>query len=170
MPTASTAQILGNYECFEPIISNIYTRRVLAGEYMVLNNYLVKDLMLCDLWPDVKNKIIANDGSIQNIDGIPKCFKERYKTVWEMSQKDIIDMAADRGKYICQSQSLNLWMEDPEPKALTNMHFYSWKSGLKTGIYYLRRKAKHQAQQFTIEPKKKDTEENEEKECLMCSG
>ena len=160
MPTASTAQILGNYECFEPIISNIYTRRVLAGEYMVLNNYLVKDLMLCDLWPDVKNKIIANDGSIQNIDGIPKCFKERYKTVWEMSQKDIIDMAADRGKYICQSQSLNLFMAAPETSKLTSMHFYAWQKGLKTGLYYLRTRPSSKALQFTVKPE----------ECEACSA
>ena len=160
MPTASTAQILGNYECFEPIISNIYTRRVLAGEYMVLNNYLVKDLMLCDLWPDVKNKIIANDGSIQNIDGIPKCFKERYKTVWEMSQKDIIDMAADRGKYICQSQSLNLFIAAPETSKLTSMHFYAWQKGLKTGLYYLRTRPSSKALQFTVKPE----------ECEACSA
>ena len=160
MPTASTAQILGNYECFEPIISNIYKRRVLAGEYMVLNNYLVKDLMLCDLWPDVKNKIIANDGSIQNIDGIPKCFKERYKTVWEMSQKNIIDMAADRGKYICQSQSLNLFMAAPETSKLTSMHFYAWQKGLKTGLYYLRTRPSSKALQFTVKPE----------ECEACSA
>ena len=160
MPTASTAQILGNYECFEPIISNIYTRRVLAGEYMVLNNYLVKDLMLCDLWPDVKNKIIANDGSIQNIDGIPKCFKERYKTVWEMSQKNIIDMAADRGKYICHSQSLNLFIAAPETSKLTSMHFYAWQKGLKTGLYYLRTRPSSKALQFTVKPE----------ECEACSA
>ena len=161
MPTASTAQILGNYECFEPIMSNIYTRRVLAGEYMVLNNYLVQDLMLCERWSkEMKNKIIANDGSVQGIDEIPNCFKERYKTVWEMSQKDIIDMAADRGKYICQSQSLNLFMAAPDPNKLTSMHFYAWKKGLKTGIYYLRTRPSSKALQFTVKPQ----------ECESCSG
>jgi ribonucleoside-diphosphate reductase subunit M1 len=161
MPTASTAQILGNYECFEPIISNIYTRRVLAGEYMVLNNYLVQDLMLCDRWSkELKNKIIANDGSVQGIDDIPNCFKERYKTAWEMSQKDIIDMAADRGKYICQSQSLNLFMAAPDTNKLTSMHFYAWQKGLKTGIYYLRTRPSSKALQFTVKPD----------ECESCSG
>ena len=161
MPTASTAQILGNYECFEPIISNIYTRRVLAGEYMVLNHYLVQDLMLSEQWsPTMKNKIISNDGSILSIDEIPNCFKERYKTVWEMSQKDIIDMAVDRGKYICQSQSLNLFMATPEINKLTSMHFYAWKKGLKTGIYYLRTRPSSKALQFTIKPN----------ECESCSA
>jgi ribonucleoside-diphosphate reductase alpha chain len=161
MPTASTAQILGNYECFEPIISNIYTRRVLAGEYMVLNNYLVKDLMLSEQWSStMKNKIIANDGSILGIDEIPNCFKERYKTVWEMSQKDIINMAADRGKYICQSQSLNLFMAVPDTNKLTSMHFYAWQKGLKTGIYYLRTRPSSKAIQFTVNPN----------ECEACSA
>jgi ribonucleoside-diphosphate reductase alpha subunit len=161
MPTASTAQILGNYECFEPIISNIYTRRVLAGEYMVLNNYLVKDLQLAGLWhKDMKNKIIANDGSIMNIDGVPALFKERYKTVWEMSQKDIIDMSAARGKYICQSQSLNLFMAAPDTGKLTSMHFYAWQKGLKTGLYYLRTRPSSKALQFTVKPE----------ECEACSG
>jgi len=161
MPTASTAQILGNYECFEPIISNIYTRRVLAGEYMVLNNYLVQDLMLCERWSkELKNKIIANDGSVQGINEIPNCFKERYKTAWEMSQKDIIDMATDRGKYICQSQSLNLFMAAPDTNKLTSMHFYAWQKGLKTGIYYLRTRPSSKALQFTVKPD----------ECESCSG
>ena len=161
MPTASTAQILGNYECFEPIMSNIYTRRVLAGEYMVLNNYLVNDLMLCGRWSkEMKNKIIANDGSVQGIDEIPNCFKDRYKTVWEISQKDIIDMAADRGKYICQSQSLNLFIAAPDPGKLTSMHFYAWKKGLKTGIYYLRTRPSSKALQFTVKPQ----------DCEACSG
>ena len=171
MPTASTSQILGNNECFEPITNNLYTRRTLAGEFVMVNKYLVEELTKLGIWnEDLKNNIIANKGSIQFIQGLDEKIKEKYKIVWEMSMKDLIDMSKDRGIYICQSQSLNLWIEDPTPAALTNMHFYSWKSGLKTGIYYLRRKAKHQAQQFTIEPKKKDTEENEEKECLMCSG
>ena len=171
MPTASTSQILGNNECFEPITNNLYSRRTLAGEFVMVNKYLVEDLTKLGIWnEDLKNNIVANKGSIQFIEGLDKDIKEKYKTVWEMSMKDLIDMSKDRGIYICQSQSLNLWIEDPTPSALTNMHFYSWKSGLKTGICYLRRKAKHQAQQFTIEPKKKDSQENEEKECLMCSG
>jgi len=171
MPTASTSQILGNNECFEPITNNLYSRRTLAGEFVMVNKYLVEELTKLGIWnEDLKNNIVANKGSIQFIEGLDKDIKEKYKTVWEMSMKDLIDMSKDRGIYICQSQSLNLWIEDPTPSALTNMHFYSWKSGLKTGIYYLRRKAKHQAQQFTIEPKKKETEDNEEKECLMCSG
>ena len=161
MPTASTAQILGNYECFEPMQTNIYSRRVLAGEYMVLNNYLVQDLMLCDKWSkDMKNKIISNDGSIQSIQEIPNCFKERYKTIWEMSQKDIIDMASDRGKYICQSQSMNLFVAAPDTSKLTSMHFYAWKKGLKTGIYYLRTRPSSSAIQFTVKPQ----------ECESCSG
>ena len=161
MPTASTAQILGNYECFEPIISNIYTRRVLAGEYMVLNNYLVEDLMISGLWSkDMKNKIIASDGSIQSIEGIPQIFKERYKTVWEMSQKDIIDMAVDRGKYICQSQSLNLFMAAPDTNKMSSMHMYAWRKGLKTGLYYLRTRPSSKALQFTVDPE----------ECEACSG
>jgi len=171
MPTASTSQILGNNECFEPITNNLYSRRTLAGEFVMVNKYLVEELTKLGIWnEDLKNNIVANKGSIQFIEGLDKDIKEKYKTVWELSMKDLIDMSKDRGIYICQSQSLNLWIEDPTPSALTNMHFYSWKSGLKTGIYYLRRKAKHQAQQFTIEPKKKDNQDNEEKECLMCSG
>lgn len=168
MPTASTSQILGNNECFEPITSNIYSRKTLAGEFVMINKYLVEELLELKLWnEEIKNNIIANKGSIQYIDGLPEHLKEKYKIVWEMSMKNLIDMAHDRGLFICQSQSMNLWMEDPEPKSLTNMHFYSWRAGLKTGIYYLRRKPKHQAQQFTIEPEKR--KENDES-CLMCSG
>ena len=173
MPTASTSQILGNNECFEPITSNIYSRRTLAGEFILVNKYLVEELLQLNLWnEDIKNNIIANKGSIQYIEGLDDNIKEKYKIVWEMKMKDLIDMSRDRGSFICQSQSLNLWIEDPDPKTLTNMHFYTWKSGLKTGIYYLRRKARHQVQQFTIEPKKKENNdtETEEKECLMCSG
>jgi|TARA_B110000967_G_C18898563_1_gene572686 ribonucleotide reductase alpha subunit len=168
MPTASTSQILGNNECFEPITSNIYSRKTLAGEFVMINKYLVEELLELKLWnEEIKNNIIANKGSIQYIDGLPEHLKEKYKIVWEMPMKNLIDMAHDRGLFICQSQSMNLWMEDPEPKSLTNMHFYSWRAGLKTGIYYLRRKPKHQAQQFTIEPeKRKDNDEG----CLMCSG
>jgi ribonucleoside-diphosphate reductase alpha chain len=155
MPTASTSQILGFNECIEPITSNIYSRRTLAGEFIMANKYLMADLIKLNLWNDrVKNSIISNNGSVQHIDLIPQEIRDKYKTVWEISMRDLIDMAADRGAYICQSQSLNLWLEDPNYNSLTSMHFYSWKKGLKTGIYYLRRRAKHQAQQFTIEPDK----------------
>lgn len=171
MPTASTSQILGNNECFEPITSNIYTRRTLAGEFVLVNNYLIKDLLDLNMWNEkIKNNIIINKGSIQYIEGLPQTIKDKYKIVWELKMKDIIDMAKDRGAFICQSQSMNLWIEDPDPKILTNMHFYSWSSGLKTGIYYLRRKAKHQPQQFTIEPERKKIKQDDNEGCLMCSG
>ena len=165
MPTASTSQILGFNECFEPFTSNIYSRRTLAGEFILPNKYLMKELINLGLWnEEMKNNIIANKGSIQHINIIPKEIKDKYKIVWEIPMKHLIDMSADRGAYICQSQSLNLWIEDPNYSTLTSMHFYSWTKGLKTGIYYLRRKAKHQAQQFTIEPEK------EEKKCDNCSA
>ena len=172
MPTASTSQILGYNECFEPYTSNIYSRRTLAGEFALVNKRLMKELAGLDLWNEyIKNTIIADKGSIQNIKEIPQIIKDKYKIVWEFSMKDLIDMARDRGAFICQSQSFNLWMESPTVKALTSMHFYSWKAGLKTGIYYLRRKAQHQAQQFTIEPeKKKEKKQEEEEGCTMCSG
>lgn len=174
MPTASTSQILGNNECFEPITSNIYSRRTLAGEFVLANKYLIQDLMYLGIWDDnIKNNIIQNKGSIQYIENIPQRLKEKYKIVWEMSMKNLIDMSRDRGSYICQSQSLNLWVEDPNPKTLTNMHFYSWRLGLKTGIYYLRRKPRHQPQQFTIEPEAKKPKKSvdcDENGCTMCSG
>jgi ribonucleoside-diphosphate reductase subunit M1 len=175
MPTASTSQILGNNECFEPITSNIYSRKTLAGDFVLVNKYLVEELLKLGLWnEELKNSIIANKGSVSHIQNLSPHLKEKYKIVWEMPMKEIINMSKDRGAFICQSQSLNLWIEDPDSKILTNMHFYSWKAGLKTGIYYLRRKARHQAQQFTIEPKKKsdtnEEEEEEKKDCLMCSG
>lgn len=152
MPTASTSQILGNNECFEPYTSNIYTRRVLSGEFIIVNKHLLKDLVQLGLWNDtMKNKIIANNGSIQNIDEIPADIKELYKTVWEIKQRNIIDMAADRGPFICQSQSLNLFVDSPTAGKLTSMHFYAWKKGLKTGMYYLRTQAAAKAVQFTIE-------------------
>jgi ribonucleotide reductase alpha subunit len=169
MPTASTSQILGYNECFEPITSNIYNRRTNAGEFIVANKYMMKDLIELNLWnEDLKNNIIANHGSIQHIESIPKEIRDKYKTVWEIPMKHIIDMSADRGAFICQSQSLNLWIEDPNYNNLTSMHFYSWNKGLKTGIYYLRRRAAHQAQQFTIEPTKKSSSSDEP--CEMCSG
>ena len=152
MPTASTSQILGNNECFEPYTSNIYSRRVLSGEFIIVNKHLLKDLVNLGLWNnDMKNKIIANNGSVQNIKEIPAHIKELYKTVWEIKQRNLIDMAADRGAYICQSQSLNLFVDTPTVARLTSMHFYAWKQGLKTGMYYLRTQAATQAVQFTIE-------------------
>ncbi len=152
MPTASTSQILGNNECFEPYTSNIYTRRVLSGEFIIVNKHLLKDLVNLGLWNnDMKNKIIAANGSIQNIEEIPADIKELYKTVWEIKQRNIIDMAADRGAFICQSQSLNLFVDNPNTSKLTSMHFYAWKKGLKTGMYYLRTQAATQAVQFTVE-------------------
>ena len=176
MPTASTSQILGYNECIEPITSNIYNRRTIAGEFILANKYLMQDLLKMDLWNDkMKNNIIANNGSIQHLEQIPVEIREKYRTVWEIPMRQLIDMAADRGAFVCQSQSLNLWLEDPNYSNLTSMHFYSWSKGLKTGIYYLRRRARHQAQQFTIEPEKKNLggkmEENVEDEiCEMCSA
>ena len=171
MPTASTSQILGYNECFEPLTSNLYTRRTLAGEFVVANKYLMKDLISLGLWNEkIKNNIIANKGSIQQLTVLPEHIREKYKIVWEMPMKHLIDMAADRGAFICQSQSLNLWLEDPNYNTLTSMHFYSWKKGLKTGIYYLRRKAKHQAQQFTLEPDKKEHGTENDEICEMCSA
>jgi len=161
MPTASTSQILGNYECFEPIMSNIYTRRVLAGEYVVINNYLIQDLIDYDIWnEELKDKIIVEDGSVQNINEIPEFIRKKYKTAWEIKQKIIIDMSVDRGKYICQSQSLNLSIEAPTFKTISSMHFYSWKKGLKTGMYYLRSRPSSKAIQFTVSPES----------CENCSG
>ncbi len=152
MPTASTSQILGNNECFEPYTSNIYTRRVLSGEFIVVNKHLLKDLVKLGIWNDgLKNDIIAANGSIQEIEVIPQNIKDLYKTVWEIKQKDLIDMAADRGAYICQSQSLNLFVQNPNFGKLTSMHFYAWKKGLKTGMYYLRTKAATDAIKFTVE-------------------
>jgi ribonucleotide reductase alpha subunit len=172
MPTASTSQILGYNECFEPITSNLYSRRTLAGEFVVVNKYLMRELIDLGHWNEqIKNNIIANKGSVQQLTVLPEHIRNKYKIVWEIPMKHLIDMAADRGAFICQSQSLNLWIEDPTYNTLTSMHFYSWKKGLKTGIYYLRRKAKHQAQQFTIEPEdKSENTEQKEEICEMCSA
>lgn len=194
MPTASTSQILGNNECFEPFTSNLYTRRVLSGEFIIVNKYLLRDLVRIGVWNDrLKNKIIMANGSIQNIEEIPQDIKDLYKTVWEIKQKALIDMAADRGAFICQSQSLNIFMENPNFAKLTSMHFYAWKKGLKTGMYYLRTKAAVSAIQFTVDKyadtpltplsaPSEDTETDEEKmdgitcslqngeDCLSCSG
>ena len=152
MPTASTSQILGNNECFEPYTSNIYTRRVLSGEFVIVNKHLLRDLVNLGLWtPAMKDKIITANGSVQDIAEIPADIKELYKTVWEIKMRTIIDMAADRGAYICQSQSLNLFINQPNASKLTSMHFYAWKKGLKTGMYYLRTQAASQAVKFTVE-------------------
>ena len=152
MPTASTSQILGNNECFEPYTSNIYTRRVLSGEFIVVNKHLLRDLVDMGLWNEnMKNRLISENGSVQNVSEIPQHLKDLYKTTWEISQKTIIDMAAERGAYICQSQSLNIHMEDPNFGKLTSMHFYAWKNGLKTGMYYLRTKAATDAIKFTVD-------------------
>lgn len=152
MPTASTSQILGFNECFEPFTSNIYTRRTLSGEFIIVNKYLIKDLLELNLWnEDMRNKLIASNGSVQNIAEIPADIKELYKTVWEIKQRNIIDMAADRGIYVDQTQSMNIFMEMPNKAKLSSMHFYGWKKGLKTGMYYLRTQAATQAVQFTVE-------------------
>ena len=174
MPTASTAQILGNNEAFEPFTNNIYKRRTSAGEFLIVNKYLMKDLLDIGLWSkELKDNIVENGGSIQHIVGIPEHIKNKFKTVWEIPMRHVIDMAADRGAFICQSQSMNLWVEDPTFPILTSMHFHSWQSGLKTGIYYLRRKPKHQPQQFTIVPKNNkngESGDDDEEGCVMCSG
>ena len=177
MPTASTSQILGNNECFEPYTSNIYIRRTLAGEFIVINEHLVRDLIKINKWtPEIKDKIIFNEGSIQQIEEIPNNIKSVYKTVWEISQKVLIDMSADRGAFTCQSQSLNLFIAQPDFAKLSSMHFYSWKKGLKTGIYYLRTKPVAKAQQFTIDPNMKKEEEpikackRNDPDCLACGS
>ena len=174
MPTASTSQILGYNECMEPITSNIYSRRTLAGEFILVNKYLMQEMISLNLWNEtLKNHMVANNGSIQNIEYIPLHIREKYRTVWEIPMRELIDMSADRGAYICQSQSLNLWLEDPDYKTMTSMHFYSWSKGLKTGIYYLRRSPRHQPQQFTIEPEKaggRTTIQPQEEICEMCSA
>ncbi|MDC1195938.1 ribonucleoside-diphosphate reductase subunit alpha, partial [Crocinitomicaceae bacterium] len=175
MPTASTAQILGNNECFEPYTSNIYTRRVLSGEFIIVNKHLLKDLVKEGLWnKEMRRMIMTANGSIQNIDIVPQRLKDLYKTAWEISQKAIIDLAADRGAYICQSQSLNIFMENANFGKLTSMHFYGWEKGLKTGMYYLRTKAATDAIKFTVdkiateEPSEKAIKEAEA-EALACS-
>jgi ribonucleoside-diphosphate reductase alpha chain len=172
MPTASTSQILGNNECFEPITSNIYVRRVLSGEFAIVNRYLVNDLIGLGLWNDnMRNEIIARNGSVQNVDSIPDEIKALYKTVWEIKQKAVIDMSEGRGPYIDQGQSLNVFMEEPNFGKLSSMHFYAWKAGLKTGMYYLRTRSAVNAVQFTV----KNTElpvtksKEEEKAAMVCS-
>jgi ribonucleoside-diphosphate reductase alpha subunit len=182
MPTASTSQILGFNECIEPFTSNIYTRRTLAGEFIIVNKHLMRDLEKLDLWNEnMKQQIIARNGSIQGIEQIPESIQKLYKTSWEIKQKTLIDMAVQRGAFICQSQSLNLFVADPNYAKLTSMHFYSWKQGLKTGIYYLRTRAPVMAQKFTIDPELQKAAEKSEQErlykkyaadegCTMCSA
>lgn len=172
MPTASTSQILGNNECFEPYTSNIYTRRVLSGEFIVVNKHLLKDLSTLGIWDDkMRNDLIRANGSVQEINRIPDDIKALYKTVWEIKQKTLIDMAADRGAFICQSQSMNLFMAQPTIAKLSSMHFYTWTKGLKTGIYYLRSKAAAQAVQFTVSNDEKNTENiTEGSVCTMEEG
>ncbi|MEO9965346.1 MAG: ribonucleoside-diphosphate reductase subunit alpha [Reichenbachiella sp.] len=180
MPTASTSQILGNNECFEPYTSNIYTRRVLSGEFIVVNKHLMKDLIALNLWDDsMKNRIMQSNGSVQNIPEIPQNIKDLYKTVWEISQKAIIDMSADRGAYICQSQSLNIHLQEPNFGKMTSMHFYAWEKGLKTGMYYLRTKAAADAIKFTVSKEEnknfipandKEGEANSQFECVGCGS
>jgi ribonucleoside-diphosphate reductase alpha chain len=176
MPTASTSQILGNCECIEPYATHIFTRRTLAGEFIVINKHLVRALIERGIWStEVKDAIIGNNGSVLGLSQIPADIQNIYKTVWEVKQKTLIDMAADRGPYICQSQSLNLFMADPDYRKLTSMHFYAWRKGLKTGIYYLRTRAAASAQKFTVEPVAKigdnsTTEPIAEEGCLMCSS
>jgi ribonucleotide reductase alpha subunit len=168
MPTASTAQILGNNEAFEPYTSNLYLRRTLAGEFVMINKHLVKDLQAIGKWNgDIKNQIIRDGGSVQGLD-IPKNLKDIYKTAWEMSQKVLIDMSADRGIYVCQSQSLNIFMENPSMAKLSSMHMYGWKKGLKTGMYYLRTRAKAKPIQYTLEPVLACSRDNPD--CAACSG
>jgi ribonucleoside-diphosphate reductase alpha chain len=172
MPTASTSQILGNTECFEPYTSNLYSRRVLSGEFIVVNKHLLKDLVRLSLWNDkLKNQMIAQNGSIQHIEEIPPSIRELYKTVWEIKQKTLIDMAADRGAFICQSQSLNLFVSAPNYAKLSSMHFYAWKKGLKTGLYYLRTQAAADAIKFTVDPSAiRDIVDKNEKACSVDLG
>jgi ribonucleoside-diphosphate reductase alpha chain len=177
MPTASTSQIMGFTESFEPITSNIYKRKTMAGEFILVNKYLLKDLQSLGLWTsDIKNQIIVHDGSVQSIEQIPDNIKERYKTVWECKMRNIIDMAADRGAFVDQSQSMNLYVENPDMKKLTAMHFYAWNKGLKTGMYYLRTKAKSAAQKFTVDPriekmiKDKLSVQDDSQACENCSA
>ena len=175
MPTASTSQILGNNECFEPYTNNIYTRRTLAGEFMMVNNWLINDLIDLDLWDDTMcDRLLHYRGSVQKINSIPQRIRDIYKTVWEIKQKVLIDMAADRGLFIDQSQSLNIWMENPTFSSLSKSHFYAWKKGLKTGSYYIRSKPSMNSQSFTIDPEDAKKFEKEEEEdninCLMCGS
>ena len=178
MPTASTSQILGNCECIEPYTTHIFTRRTLAGEFIIVNRHLVRALMEAGVWSEgLKDRIIANNGSVQGLAEVPETVQRVFKTVWEIKQKTLIDMAAERGPYVCQSQSLNLFLGEPDYRKLTSMHFYAWRRGLKTGIYYLRTRAVASAQKFTVDPSvtaaaaaERSLEVQEPQECLMCSS
>lgn len=171
MPTASTSQILGNNECFEPYTQNLYSRRVLSGEFIVVNKYLMKDLVKLGLWnEEMKHKIFSANGSVQHLSEIPEEIREIYKTAWEIKQKTIVDMAADRGPYICQTQSLNLFIENPTFSKLTSMHFYTWKKGLKTGMYYLRTKAAAEPIKFTVTQQPQQAACSIEEGCVSCSA
>jgi ribonucleoside-diphosphate reductase alpha chain len=166
MPTASTSQILGNTECIEPITSNMYTRRTMAGEFVVVNRHLIDALVRLGLWTeDVMRALIANNGSIQKIQGIPDDVKEVFKTAWEIKQKALIDLSADRGPFVCQSQSLNLFVTEPTFKKLSSMHFYAFKAGLKTGMYYLRTQSASMPVAVTLQGP-----EDASEECIMCSA
>lgn len=168
MPTASTSQILGNNECFEPFTSNLYVRHVLAGDFIVINKYLISELVDMGLWtPELRTSIIANNGSVQNVAGIPPSIQERYRTAWEIPMKTIIDLSADRAPFVCQSQSLNLFVADPSYARISSMHMYAWQKGLKTGCYYLRTKATASAQKFTVEP---EARPSQPPDCLTCSA
>lgn len=171
MPTASTAQILGNNECFEPYTTNIYTRRVLSGEFPIVNKYLLKDLIAHNLWsPELRNELLRSNGSIQAIATIPEEIRKLYKTVWEIPQKCLIDMSADRGAFICQSQSLNLFVQEPNYAKLSSMHFYAWEKGLKTGMYYLRTKPAAETIKFTVEQQKeKDHQKDNQEDVMVCT-
>jgi ribonucleoside-diphosphate reductase alpha chain len=184
MPTASTAQLLGNTESIEPVQQNLFTRRTLAGEFFVVNRHLIKALVELGVWNTaLKDKIVSQNGSVQGLSEVPADLQAVFKTVWEIRMKTLIDLAADRAPYICQSQSLNLFISDPTYAKLTSMHFYAWRKGLKTGIYYLRTRAAVAAQQFTIDPTAAGggaaaaaaattapSAVKEEKECLLCSS
>jgi ribonucleoside-diphosphate reductase alpha chain len=182
MPTASTSQILGFNECIEPFTSNIYTRRTLAGEFIVINKHLMRDLEKLGIWSEMmKQQIIARNGSVQGIDQVPESIQKLDKTSWEIKQKTLIDLSVGRGAFICQSQSLNLFVADPNYARLTSMHFYAWKKGLKTGVYYLRTKTHVMAQKFTVDPELQKEAEKSEAErqealykadegCVMCSS
>jgi len=167
MPTASTSQILGNNECFEPFTSNLYVRHVLAGDFIVINKYLISELVELGLWsPELRTSIIANNGSVLGVHGVPPDIQERYRTAWEIPMKTIINLAADRSPFVCQSQSLNLFVADPSYARLSSMHLYAWEKGLKTGCYYLRTKAVASAQKFTVEPEARP----QQPDCLTCSA
>ena len=169
MPTASTSQILGNNECFEPFTSNLYVRHVLAGDFIVINKYLISELVDLGIWtPELRTAIIANNGSVQNVVGIPISVQERYRTAWEIPMKTIIDLSADRAPFVCQSQSLNLFVADPSYARISSMHMYAWQKGLKTGCYYLRTKAVASAQKFTVEPEARSSQQPAD--CLTCSA